>query len=35
MEKKEQMCNYLLVSNKGAPSPPYYSHLNDVDSLPG
>jgi hypothetical protein len=24
METKKQMCNHFLVSNKNAPSPPYY-----------
>jgi hypothetical protein len=26
METKEQMCKHHLVSNKGAPSPPYFFH---------
>ena len=35
METREQMCNHVLVSSKGALSPPYFLsiYLNDVDSL--
>jgi hypothetical protein len=33
METKEQMCKQILVSDEGAPSPPYYFHLIDIDSL--